>query len=223
MELHPKSTALHILVIGGNGGIGKQCIQAALNAGHRVTAILRTPSKLKLQHPDLTVVQGDITDPASIAPYLENKDAVISAIGVSGGLFGDKPTTLYSQGAATILGELKKTTANRAFFISASAVEISPVIPFFVRLIARYVLQKLLKHMYHDLLTMEAIVKNSPLNWTIIRPPQLTDGPETGSYRTAVNAFLKNCLKISRADVAHFIIHNISNEQTFKSTIEISY
>src|ERR1700749_3006522 len=178
MELHQKSPGLHILVIGGNGGIGKQCIQIALNAGHRVTAILRTPSKLTLQHPNLTVVQGDITEPASIAPHLENKNAVISAIGVSGGIFGDKPTTLYSQGATTILNEMEKATVSRAFFISASAVEISPVIPFFVRLIARYILQKLLKHMYHDLLTMEAIVKNSPLNCTIIRPPQLTDGPE---------------------------------------------
>ncbi|HEY8930060.1 MAG TPA: NAD(P)-binding oxidoreductase [Mucilaginibacter sp.] len=80
-----------------------------------------------------------------------------------------------------------------------------------------------MKHMYHDLRTMEATVKNSPLNWTIIRPPLLTDGPETGNYRIDVNAFLKNCLKISRADVAHFIIHNITNENTFKSMIEISY
>lgn len=223
MELQQKSTALHILIIGGNGGIGKQCIQVALNAGHKVTAVLRTPSKLTLQHPHLNVVRGDITDPSSIALHLENKDAVISAVGVSGGLFGDKPTTLYSQAAATILSGMEKTTTTRAFFISASAIEISPAIPFFYRLIARYVIQKLLKHMYHDLRTMEATVKKSALNWTIIRPPQLTDDPETGNYRTAVNAFLKNCLKISRADVAHFIIRNISNENTFKSTVEISY
>ncbi|HEY8930061.1 MAG TPA: SDR family NAD(P)-dependent oxidoreductase [Mucilaginibacter sp.] len=117
MELQQKSPALHILVIGGNGGIGKQCVQVALNAGHQVTAVLRTPAKLTLQHPHLNVVQGDITDPASIAQHLENKDAVISAVGVSGGLFGDKPTTLYSQAATAILGGMEKTNRPCLFYL----------------------------------------------------------------------------------------------------------
>jgi putative NADH-flavin reductase len=77
--------------------------------------------------------------------------------------------------------------------------------------------------MYADLRRMEAIIKASSLDWTIIRPPQLTNGPVTGQYRTAVNAFLKNALKISRADVAHYMIHNAGNETTFKGIVEIGY
>lgn len=77
--------------------------------------------------------------------------------------------------------------------------------------------------MYYDLLQMEKIVKNSDANWTIIRPPQLTDGPETGNYRIAINEFLKNGLKISRADVAHFIMHHISDPGIYKTTVEIGY
>jgi putative NADH-flavin reductase len=223
MKLQQDSPSYHILVIGGNGGIGRQCIQLALDAGHRVTAVLRTPSKLSFSHPNLNIVQGDITDPVSISPYFENKDAVISAVGVSGGLFSDKPTTLYSQAATIILAGMKNTPTKRAFFISASAIEISPVIPFFIRLIAKYVIQKLLKHMYADLRKMEALVKASDANWTIIRPPQLTDQPGTGVYRVAINAFLRNCLKISRADVAHFIIHHIGDEAIFHGTVEIGY
>lgn len=223
MKIQKNLPGRQVLVIGANGGIGKQCIRIALDAGHYVTAVLRTPSKLTLVHPNLKIVQGDISNPASIAGYLDNKDVVISAVGASGGMFGDKPTTLYSDAAKVILKAVDGRTVTHAFFISASAVEISPVLPFFVRFFAKYILQKLLKYMYYDLLQMEKIVKNSDANWTIIRPPQLTDGPETGNYRIAINEFLKNGLKISRADVAHFIMHHISDPGIYKTTVEIGY
>ena len=77
--------------------------------------------------------------------------------------------------------------------------------------------------MYADLRQMEAFIKNSALDWTIIRPPQLSDKPATGHYRTAINSFLKNCLKISRSDVSHFMIHNAKNEATYKAIVEIGY
>lgn len=211
---------LRILVLGANGGIGQQCVSIALDAGHQVTAVLRTPSKLKLDHPNLQIVKGDVTEPATFSSQLQNADVVISAIGVSGGFGSDKPTTLYSKAAANIVQRIGE---KRAFFISASALEISPVVPFFVRFVIRFVVQKLLKHMYEDLRRMEGIVKGSHANWTIMRPPELTDKPLTGEYRTAINTFLKNGLKISRADVAHFMLHNVLNEQTYRATIEIAY
>lgn len=223
MKLQGDKVVYNILVIGANGGIGRQCVQMALSAGHRVTAVLRTPSKLTLTHPNLEIVQGDIMNSASIMPCFKDKHVVISTLGVSGGLGSDKPTKLYSQGAKVIEEAAKNTGPTRAFFISASAIEVSPVLPFFIRLIIKYILQKILKHMYADLRKMEQIVKDSDMNWTIIRPPKLTDQPETGNYRVAINKFLKNCLKISRADVAHFIIHNIANEAIYQSAIEISY
>jgi putative NADH-flavin reductase len=223
MRIQENLTGRQVLVIGGNGGIGKQCIRVALDAGCYVTAVLRTPSKLALAHPNLTVVQGDINSPAQIIPHLENKDAVISAVGASGGLLGDKPTTLYSDTAKMILSGLDTIANTHFFFISASAVEISPVLPFFVRFFARYVLQKLLKNMYSDLLKMENLVKQSSVNYTIIRPPQLTDGDETGNYRVAINQFLRNGLKISRADVAHFIINHIDDSGIRRAIIEIGY
>jgi len=223
MKIKENLTGLQILVIGGNGGIGKQCIRTALEAGCYVTAILRTPSKLTITHPNLTVIQGDVNNPAPVIPHLGNKDAVISAVGASGGLLGDKPTTLYSDSAKLILSGLDTIANTHLFFVSASAVEISPILPFFVRFFARYVLQKLLRHMYHDLLEMETVVKKSSANYTIIRPPQLTDGEATGNYRVAINQFLKNGLKISRADVAHFIINHIDDSEISRATVEIGY
>lgn len=77
--------------------------------------------------------------------------------------------------------------------------------------------------MYADLLKMEAAIKASATDWTIIRPPQLTDSSLTGNYRVVINHFLKNALKISRADVTHFMLANLSNAATYQGTIEIAY
>jgi len=214
----------NILIIGANGGIGRQAVDLALKADHRVTAVLRDPSKLHLTQPNLTVVQGDIFHPETFRAHLPAADLVISAIGVSGGGFGsDKPTTLYSEGNATLIKAMEQAGNKRVFFISASAIEISPVLPFYVRFAEKFIVQKLLRHMYADLRQMEAFIKKSDLDWTIIRPPQLTDKPATGHYRIAINSFLKNCLKISRSDVAHFMIHEAHNETTYKAIVEIGY
>lgn len=214
----------NILIIGAAGGIGRQATELALAANHRVTAVLRDPTKLPLKHPNLAIVKGDILRRDTFEKYLPGTDLVISAIGVSGsGLGNDKPTTLYSAGAATLIAAMKQTGVKRVFFISASAIEISPALPSYVRFAEKYILQKLLKHMYADLREMEELVKENDLSWTIIRPPRLTDKPATGHYRTAINSFLKNSLKISRGDVAHFMINNAFNEKTYKGIVEIGY
>ena len=210
---------MNIVVIGANGGVGKQTVELALKAGHHVTALVRNPAKLTLTHPNLEVVKGDILVPGSFDGILENKDVIISAIGVK----GTGPTTLYSLGNSHLLDAMKRKGSRRIFFISASALDISPVLPFYVRLLAKYVVQKILRNMYADLREMERLVKTSETDWTIMRPPRLTDRPATGHYRFAIDQFLKNCLNISRADLAHFMVHNVTNEATYKTTIEIGY
>ena len=209
----------HILVLGANGGIGRQAVEIALKAGYHVTAVLRNPANLTLTHVRLEVVKGDVMRPETFEEYLLNKSAVISAIGVK----GTGPTTLYSAGNRNLLNAMKKMGVSRAFFISASAIEISPLLPFYARFAAKYIVQKILRNMYADIRIMEKLIKESDANWTIVRPPRLTNKPVTGHYRIAINCFLKNSLSISRADVAHFMIHNITNEATYKATIEIGY
>ena len=215
-----EKSALDILVIGANGGIGKQTVEIALQAGYNVTALLRNPAKLNITHANLQVVKGDVMSPETFEDYLQDKDAVISALGTN---TINKPTILYSEGNKNLLKAMKKKGVRRAFFISASALEISPVLPFYVRFAEKYIVQKILRHMYDDLRLMENIIKETDTDWTIMRPPRLIDKPVTGEYRFAINSFLKNCLSISRADVAHFMINNITNEATYKATIEIGY
>lgn len=213
----------NILIIGANGGIGRQAVELALAAGHQVTAVLRTPANLPLTHPLLQKVQGDVMSPETFEQAMVNQHVVISALGVKGGMLGDKPTILYSQGNVNILRLMHKHHVRRAYFISASAVEISPVMPFMARFAAKYIVQKLLRYMYADLREMERFVKSSGLDWTIIRPPRLTNKPVTGNYRFSANSFLKNSLSISRADVAHFMINNISNKEIYQAIVEIGY
>jgi putative NADH-flavin reductase len=223
MQISTEKGPYKVLVVGANGGIGRHCVEQALQAGHNVTALVRNPNNLILSYPKLSIVKGDIMLPGSYEKYFNEQDVVISALGVKGGLLGDKPTTLYSQGAINILQAMQKYNVKRGFFISASAIEISPALPFYVRFLAKYILQKLLKHMYADLRLMEQAIKASAANYTIIRPPQLIDKPATGQYRIAINHFLKNGLKISRADVAHFILNHINDTAIYKATAEIAY
>ena len=209
----------NIAVLGANGGIGRQVVQTALRYGHKVTAILRTPSKLAINHPDLKIVTGDVLKPETLEEHLKNKDAAVSAIGKN----SIKETTLYSQGSKNLLKVLENTGTCRVFFISASGLEVNPSFNFVIKLAERFVLQKLLKNSFADLLRMERIVKESNQNWTIIRPPQLTNKPFTGHYRYSINTFLTKGLKISRADLADFIISSLNNESTYKKTVEVGY
>ena len=135
-----QQTAYHLVIIGANCGIGRQCVLQALHSGHHVTAILRTPSKLTLLHPHLKIVQADVTKDRELAAHFTGKDAIISAIGVGKSLFDDKPTTVYSDGAANILQAMDKAGVRRALFISAAGIEVSSLQNAFVRFFTRYVL-----------------------------------------------------------------------------------
>ena len=211
-------TTYAIAILGANGGIGRQAVELALKAGHHVTAILRNPANLTLVHTTLTLVQGDVMKPESLIKHFKNKDVVISAIGKT----SLAETVLYSQGNSNVLEAMEASGVNRVFFISASGLAVNPSHSIVVKLATRFILQKILKKMYADLTRMEAIVKKSPLNWTIMRPPKLTNEALTGRYRFSIDHFLKNGLKISRANVAHFMIGNLFNAEIFKTTVEIA-
>lgn len=208
-----------VAVLGAAGGIGKQTVLRALEQGHKVRAILRTPANLAINHPNLEIVKGDILKPECLYEYLKDQDVVVSAIGKN----SFKKTVLYSQGNRNLLDALAEAGVKRAYFISASGLEVNPTHSLVVRLATKYILQRLLCNMYADLWRMENIVKESEIDWTIIRPPKLLDKQGRGKYRIALNGYLYNGLSISRADVAHFIIQSLADEAVIKKTVEIAY
>jgi putative NADH-flavin reductase len=207
------------VVLGANGGIGMQTVKLALNAGYSVTAILRTPSNLQISHPNLQIVQGNVLKREDLDNHLEDKDIIVSAIGKN----SLKKTTLYSQGNKNVIGAMKRAGLNRAFFVSASGLEVNPSFSLLIRFATKFILQPVLHNMYADLWRMEKIIKESNINWTILRPPKLLNRPETGKYRTSIDRFLNKGLEISRADLAHYIVTNLTNEAIFKKTVEVAY
>ncbi len=91
------------------------------------------------------------------------------------------------------------------------------------KFLIKNILQKIFKYLYADMLIMEKLLKTTTLNYTIVRPPWLRNSNFTGKYRIAINEHLANPTKISRADLADFIVNHLLDERTFKSTVELSY
>jgi putative NADH-flavin reductase len=208
-----------IVILGANGGIGKHTVEQALDRGHTVVAIVRNPQSLSLDHPNLVVKKADVMQYETLLNIIGKDDVVISAIGKS----STKETTLYSQGNSNIMQAMKQAGATRLFVISASGLEVNPTHNMMLRWATKNVLQRILKHMYADLERMEHLIKASDLTWTIVRPPRLTEGAHTGSYRVSANGYLSNPQSISRADVADFILKSIGNAGTFRKTVELAY
>ena len=210
---------MKLIVFGATGGTGKQVVEQALRAGHEVTVVVRNPATFPVQHLKLIIRQGDVLQPVDFAQLLAGADAVISCLGSH----GRKPTTVYSAGVTRIAQAMRKVGVTRIICLSSVGVVIPPRSSLLVKLVTKYVLQPLFKYLYEDMLLMEAVLRESDLDWTVIRPPQLTDTKCTGHYRTTINEPIRNPSKISRADLADYIVNHLADEKTFKAIIEISY
>jgi putative NADH-flavin reductase len=207
---------MKIVVFGATGGIGSQVVKQGLDAGHEMTVIARHPSSMTLQHERLEVIQGDVLQPDTIRASIAGKDAVISALGVR----NLAPTTLYSGGVMNIMQAMQAFEVQRILCISASGLDPGPR---WERLIAKPILWLILRNMYTDLVRMETAVKMSDLDWTILRPPTLTNGPRTGRYQSAINQHLSRNFSISRADVADYMINHLNDQATYCGIVELAY
>jgi putative NADH-flavin reductase len=198
---------MKILILGASRGTGLSAVVQALSMGHDVTAIARnvTAIEQECQQPgkytgNLRVVRADVMEPTSFEQEMAGTDVVISSIGVT----NTKPTVLYSEGIANIIAVMNRYHVSRLICISGLGVEVTPGMSLMLRLATRYLVQRFLKHNFADLLRMEAVVKQSRLNWTIIRAPRLSNGPVTGKYRYAANNYLRNPLiHQARVEIAH--------------------
>jgi putative NADH-flavin reductase len=207
---------MKVIVFGATGGVGQHVVEHALAAGHCVTAVARRPEAIATKHERLTTAHGDVLEPASIAGLVCGHDAVISALGAA----GRGPTTVYSDGMASILAEMQAAGVSRLLCVSASGLDPGPL---WQRWLAKPLLWRVFKHSYTDLARMEAHIKASGMRWTIVRPPRFTDGPRTGRYFTAINRPLTHGWHISRADVADYIVTHLADPATYQAMVELAY
>ena len=209
----------NIMVFGASGGTGLEVVAQALEAGNQVTVVLRHPEGFPIRHERLRIITGDVLQPKTSENSFFGIEIVISCLGSR----NREPTTVYSEGVSNILMAMQKVNVNRIICLSAGAVEVPPNASFIMKFIIKNVLQRLFKYSYADMLIMETILGQSNQNWTVIRPPRLLNGDKTGNYRTIINDYLAGMSSLTRADLAHYIIHHLEDEKTYKSKVEISY
>ena len=158
---------MKLLVFGSTGGTGRELVKQALDQGHSVTAYARDPSKIEdLQHPSLKVVSGDVLDPATVESAVAGQEAIFSTVGA-----GARRTTLREEGTRNIVEAMQSTGVKRLICQSSLGVGDSRAnLPFFTKYI---IVAVFLRHAFADHERQEAVVRQSSLDWTIVRPPHL--------------------------------------------------
>ncbi|WP_017302488.1 NAD(P)-dependent oxidoreductase [Nodosilinea nodulosa] len=209
---------MKLLIFGATGSIGRQVVAQALEQGHSVTAFVRSPAKLEVQHLDLRIVQGDVLDLPSVQQAVQGQDAVVCVLGSGQNL----TSTVRSQGTRNIVRAMEAAGVRRLICQSTlGAGDSWGTLNFYWKYI---MFGLVLRRVFADHQRQEDAVKSSPLDWTIVRPGAFTDGPRTGQYR---HGFAGNDttsqLKISRADVADFIVKQLGNDAYLHQTPGLSY
>jgi putative NADH-flavin reductase len=208
---------MKLTVFGATGGIGTQVVRQALDAGHEVVAVVRDPARLDVAaRPELRVIRADVMDPDAIAPAVAGAGAVVSALGPRRG----GPVTICSEGAHSILGAMDKTGVRRIVLVSANGAFTEPDDGLVTRLIVKPLLQRILREGMADIRRMEQEVRASPAEWTLMRPPRLTNGARR-RYRTAIDRHVGT--SIARADVADAMLQALANPATAGHTVGIGY
>lgn len=205
---------MKVLVFGASGATGREVVERALDRGYSVRAFVRKPIKFEIRHANLELMAGDVTDPAPVERAVEGSDAVVSALG-SGNSLGSHPA--LSDGIQNIIQSMQRVGVRRFVYLSMLGVGGSSKQLGFVD---RYiVLPTLLRNVMRDHAREEALIKRSTLDWVIVRPPRLTNGPYTGRYRSGEDVTARTLLaSISRADVADFMVNQLTDDRYVHAT-----
>ena len=195
---------MKIAVFGATGGTGKQVVQQALAAGDQVTALVRDPANLGLDNANLAVVTGNVLDAAKVGETLQDAEAVIVSLGNT----DSNPDYIVSQGTQVIVDVMKRLGQPRRIIIVSSlgVGESKDQVSFAFKMLMKSVLRKPME----DKERQEQVIKASDLDWTIIRPGGLTDGPATGSYKSGLDPEI-GAGQVSRADVAAFVLLQLTD------------
>ena len=207
---------MRIVVLGATGATGLEIVRVALQRGHSVTAFVRSPEKLNGFRDRITVNQGDLLDSTQLERVIRGHDAVLSGFG---------PRIPIAKGEEDLLQRFARALRSAMMVAGVSRVIVESVAFLFKNSIFPpvYLLGRLLfPAVVADASAMEQVFAESPLEWTMVRPPELTNKPYTGKYRFAEGHLPSFGFKVSRADVADFIVRAVESRQTVGKVIGIS-
>jgi putative NADH-flavin reductase len=207
-----------ILVLGATGGTGRELVSQALEQEYQVTAFARRPEGLTGPADRLRVIAGDVTaDNQALADAVRAQDVVISALGVGKSF---KSRGLIARSIPRIVNAMERHGVSRIIFTSAYGVGATwRDVPLLPRLLVRL----LLRDVYADKATGEDALRRSGLDWTLVYPVTLTNGPRIGRYRIGERLALRAVPMISRADVADFLVTQVEDRTHLRKGVLISY
>ncbi len=207
---------MKVVVFGATGTTGSEVVAQALKNGHEVTAFVRNPDKVEQTHPNLKLVQGDVLNPDDVARAVQGQNAVLSSLGA--GLNG----TVRSVGTQNIIQAMQK--ANVCRFVSQSTLGAGDSRSNLNAYWKYIMFGLLLRRAYADHNRQEAFIKQSKLDWIIVRPGALKDGERTGQYRHGFPSTDKSItLDISVGDVADFMVQQLTDDTYLHATPGLSY
>lgn len=219
---------MRMVVVAATGGIGRQLVQQAVAAGHEVTAVVRRPDVVLPAA--RTVVVDLAVDSLLLADAFVGAEAVLSGLGPR----SKADLGVCEDGTLRVIAAMHEAGVRRLVVVSAAPVGTvaSPGNPhpprhdegegLLMRTVLTPVLKRVLSANYADLARMEDAVRESGLEWTIVRPPRLTDRPLTGRYRTAVNCNVRRGFAISRADVAHAMLASLDQPEQVGEVLAVA-
>jgi putative NADH-flavin reductase len=194
---------MKLLLLGATGGTGRQLLAQALEAGHETTALVRSAEKLNAQD-HLLVRSGDATDPEAVDAAVAGQDAVLSALGVRSPLADE----LISPSLRAVVPAMQQHGVKRLIWLSALGVgqtrEQAPAM-------FRVPFSTVLRRIRRDKAAGEEYLRSTDLDWTLVYPPALTNGPHTGDYRSGETLNVKGFPRVSRADVAQFMLAQLDD------------
>jgi putative NADH-flavin reductase len=202
---------LRLAVFGATGRVGRVVVDRALRRGHEVSALTRDPARIG-PRAGLHVVGGDVRDPVAVARMLDGADAVLSTLGRQ-----RRGPDICTDGIRTVLSTAAGGDPRRLIVLSNYGVADSRRRTAYVAvswLLERAVLR--------DKEQMEALIRDSDTDWTVVRAPVLTDGPRTGRCRTGTDLRLSFTAKVSRADLAEFMLTELHDNAFVRRSVAIA-
>lgn len=211
---------MSIVVFGANGPTGRLLVSHALAAGHQVIAVTRRPDKFPQQHPNLTVARADVLDASAVEGVVSGADAILSTLGAPYGL---KQVAVYSVGARNILTAMERHQVRRLVVVSSSATDPKPYADagfFFNRVVQPLVVNVLGKTVYEDMRRMEELIRNSEVDWTIVRPSGLFDMDFVSDYELAEDHIAGRFT--ARSDLAAAMLAQVDDERYVRKILAVA-
>jgi uncharacterized protein YbjT (DUF2867 family) len=207
-----------LLIVGATGGTGRQLVSQALERGYAVTALVRDPSKLRTEHPQLTVTQGDVLDYAAVEAAARGQDAVLSALGHKRFFY---PTRILSEGTRNIVRAMETHRVRR--LICQTSLGIGDSAGRMGLYYTLVVIPLILPWYFWDKTRQERIIASSKVDWVIVRPGVLTNGAKREHVRHGgrTGSFLWT-VRVPRADVAAFMLDQLTSNAYLRVAVSLA-